>query len=76
MHSNQQLDAPHEHFCAKLLSDYTEFEPEICSCTTKRYFQIPRSNPPQHHGNQRQYYLVRDTAWDQPKRFSLSEIMF
>ena len=28
-HSNQQLDAQREHFCAKLLSDYKEFEPEI-----------------------------------------------
>ena len=29
MHSNQQLDALHENFCAKLLSDYEEFEAEI-----------------------------------------------
>ena len=29
MHLNQQLDALCEHFCAKLLSDYKEFEPEI-----------------------------------------------
>ena len=27
--SNQQLAAPHEHFCAKLLSDCKEFDPEI-----------------------------------------------
>ena len=25
---------PHEHFCAKLLSDYKDFDPEIFSCTT------------------------------------------
>ena len=29
MHSNQQLDALREHFCAKLLTDYEEFDPEI-----------------------------------------------
>ena len=29
MHLNQQLALPHEHFCAKLLSDYKEFNPEI-----------------------------------------------
>ena len=34
MHLNQQLDAPHEHFCA---SDYKEFEPEIFSYTTTHY---------------------------------------
>ena len=29
MHSNQQLAALHEHFCAKLLSNCKEFDPEI-----------------------------------------------
>ena len=36
-HSNQQLDTLREHFCAKLLSNYKEFEPEFFSCTTTRY---------------------------------------
>lgn len=36
-HSNQQLDTPHEHFCAKLLSNYKELEPELFSCTTTPY---------------------------------------
>ena len=34
MHSNQQLATLHEHFCAKLLSNCKEFDPEIFSCTT------------------------------------------
>ena len=33
-HLNQQLPAPHGHFCAKLLSDCEVFDPEIFSCTT------------------------------------------
>ena len=36
-HSNQQLAAPLERFCAKLLGDCKEFDPEIFSCTTSRY---------------------------------------
>ena len=42
-HSNQQLAALCEHLCAKLLSDYKEFDPEICSCTTTRYLLGPHS---------------------------------
>ena len=37
MHSNQQLVTPLERFCAKLLSDCEEFDPEIFSCTTSWY---------------------------------------
>ena len=38
MHSNQQLAALREHFCAKLVpSNYKEFDPEFFSCTTTRY---------------------------------------
>ena len=36
-HSNQQLAALLERFCAKSLGDCEEFDPEICSCTTSRY---------------------------------------
>ena len=37
-HSNQQqLAAPLERFCAKLLGDCKEFDPETFSCTTSRY---------------------------------------
>ena len=35
--SKQQLAALFEHFCAKLLSDCKEFNPEFFSCTTTRY---------------------------------------
>ena len=35
MHLNQQLPAPHGHFCAKLLGDCSKvFNPEIFSCPT------------------------------------------
>ena len=37
MPSNQQLAAPLEHFCAKLLSDCKEFNPGPFSCTTSLY---------------------------------------
>ena len=36
-HSNQRLAAPLERFCAKLLGDCKEFDPEIVSSTTSRY---------------------------------------
>ena len=36
-HSKQQLAAPLKRFCAKLLGDCQEFDPEIFSCTTLRY---------------------------------------
>ena len=36
-HSNQQLAAPLERFCAKLLVDCKKFDPEFFSCTTSRY---------------------------------------
>ena len=36
-HFNQQLAAPLKRFCAKLLSDCKEFDPEIFSCTTSQY---------------------------------------
>ena len=36
-HSNQQLAAPLERFCAKLLGDCKVFDPEFFSCTTSRY---------------------------------------
>ena len=36
---NQQLAAPHEQFCTELLSDYKEFDPEIFSFTSARYFR-------------------------------------
>ena len=36
-HSNQQLAAPLERFCAKLLGDCKEFDPEFFSCTTSQY---------------------------------------
>ena len=39
-HSNQQLAVPHEHFCAKLHSDYKDFNPEIFSCSTTRYLLV------------------------------------
>ena len=35
--SNQELAAPPECFCAKLLCNCKEFDPEIFSCTTSRY---------------------------------------
>ena len=35
--SNQQLAAPLKRFCAKLLGDSKEFDPEIFSCSTSRY---------------------------------------
>ena len=34
MHLNQQLAAPLEDFCAKLLGNWKEFTPEIVSYTT------------------------------------------
>ena len=37
-YSNKQLAAPLERFCAKLLGDCKEFDPEIFACTTSRYF--------------------------------------
>ena len=37
MHSNQQLAAPLEHFCAKLLGDCKEFDPEIFPALRSRY---------------------------------------
>ena len=36
-HSNQQLAVPLERFCAKLLGDCKDFDPENLSCTTSRY---------------------------------------
>ena len=36
-HSNQQLAALFECFCAKLLGDCKKFDPKIFSCTTSRY---------------------------------------
>ena len=36
-HLNQQLAAPLEHFCGKLLGDTKKFDPEIFSCTTTRH---------------------------------------
>ena len=36
-HSNWQLATLSEHFCAKLLSDYKEINPEFFSCTTTQY---------------------------------------
>ena len=32
MHLNHQFTVPHKHFCAKLLGDYKDFDPEIFSC--------------------------------------------
>ena len=37
-HLNQQLAAPLKRFCVKLLSDCKEFDPEIFSYSTLRYF--------------------------------------
>ena len=36
-HSNQQLAAPLERLCAKLLGDSKDFNPEFFSCTTSQY---------------------------------------
>ena len=44
MHSNQQLATPLERFCAKLLGDCKEFDPEFFSCTTSWYLLGPHKD--------------------------------
>ena len=39
-HLNQQLAAPLEHFCAKLLGDCKEFDPDILSCITAVFTRL------------------------------------
>ena len=40
MHSNRQLAALLKRFCAKLLGDCKEFDPEFFSCTTSQYLHL------------------------------------